>query len=209
MIDLISPLILSLSAATSGVVLYKHADKTSEAQRNHLQVICLAMVFIALSPLAQLLLGGTVDSDTLQRLLVNLATYAGLPLIASALIALATEQEWSRAAWGRWLLVLFASFELCRRSGVGDQYSQGLMVVTALTWLIAAILLIRKQHSVLVLFSAFLAGISLVITSPFSLTGQSSAITEQLCLAASLLLLSQSWRAGSSSSNTSTTKNPD
>jgi hypothetical protein len=31
--------------------------------------------------------------------------------------------HWSRAGWGRWLLALFALFELCRRMQLGDAYT--------------------------------------------------------------------------------------
>ncbi|WP_415886816.1 hypothetical protein ACMXYO_02195 [Neptuniibacter sp. QD37_6] len=103
-------------------------------------VISLSAAFIACSGTGALLLQGTdQDSVTFRRLLDNLAYFAAIPLIASAMFDCAWKKEWSRAAWGRWLLVLFALFELCRRSEVGITYSQALAGLSALALLISCL----------------------------------------------------------------------
>ena len=78
------------------------------------------------------------DIATLQRLLDNPTLYAGLPLLATATLALAMGWYWSRAGWGRWLLALFALFELCRRMGLGEDYTFWLSVALSIALVVAA-----------------------------------------------------------------------
>lgn len=167
--ETLSLLILSVCASVSAVLIFQQADRSSGNSQNHLKMQSLAICFIALAPLAQLLLGGNINSDTLQRMLVNLSNYAGLPMLSSTLFALAFNKDWSRAAWGRWLLALFACFELFRRSGVGEVYSIVLFSLTAAAWLLAAIVLVKNNQSKLHFAAALLGASSLILLSPFNL----------------------------------------
>lgn len=188
--EILSQLLLLLGAGMAASLSYRNAQALKEGQQTHMMVISLSCTFVALASLAALTLTGTdQDTQTLNRMLSNLAIFAGLPLIASALVALAKGWEWSRAAWGRWLLVLFAMFELCRRSGVGETYSEGLMVVISASWLFAAMLLGQGLSRLLAIASALLAAVSLVLFSPFSLFDASSDALYALTLAAALALL--------------------
>lgn len=188
--DILSQLLLLLGAGMAASLSYRNAQALKEGPQTHMMVISLSCTFVALASLAALTLtGADQDTQTLNRLLSNLAIFAGLPLIASALVALAKGWEWSRAAWGRWLLVLFAMFELCRRSGVGETYSEGLMVVISASWLFAALLLGQGLSRLLAIASALLAGVSLVLFSPFSLFDASNDALYALTLAAALALL--------------------
>lgn len=103
--------------------------------------ISLSGAFIAASALASMLLSGSSDQDqqTLLRMLNNLAYYAALPMISSALVADALGQNWQKPTWGRWLLALLALFELTRRAQVGLEYSQILAAAVALGLLFAAL----------------------------------------------------------------------
>lgn len=104
-------------------------------------VISLSGAFIAASAAASMLLTGTGDQDqqTLLRILNNLAYYAAIPLIGSALFAMAHGYNWQKPAWGRWLLVLLALFELTRRAEAGTEYTQLMAVATSAAMLYAAI----------------------------------------------------------------------
>ncbi|MFW1677215.1 hypothetical protein ACFVYJ_05470 [Pontibacter sp. JAM-7] len=107
-------------------------------------VISLAAAFIAIASLGTLVVEArNQDLQTLQRILDNLAFYAALPLLGTALLSQAWQLDWSRAGWGRWLLALFALFELMRRSELGNLYSQ---IVTAATLGLIIVSLIRLQQ---------------------------------------------------------------
>lgn len=155
-------------------------------------VISLSAAFIACAAVGNLLLQQTdQDIQTLQRILDNLAYYAAIPLIASALLDNAWKFEWSKAAWGRWLLVLFALFELCRRSDIGALYSQ---VMAALSVAVMLISVLRSDVSSLRIAgcaaAASLAS-ALFIYGPYSLIADSiDPATYSVTLGVSLGLLS-------------------
>ena len=116
--------LLLLAALGGAILLFRHSETLGEAPGSQLKVGSLSLLFVALAAMGQLLLNpATQDVATLQRLLDNLALYAGLPLLATAALALGMGWYWSRAGWGRWLLVLFALFELLRRMGLGAEYT--------------------------------------------------------------------------------------
>lgn len=193
--DTLSQLLLMLGAGMAASSSYRSADNHKEGQQTHLKVISLACTFIALAALASMTLTGTdQDSQTLNRMLSNLAVYAGLPLISSALLALARGWEWSRAAWGRWLLALFAMFELCRRSGIGEGYSEALMIAISLSWLLATLTLSQGTTRLLLAGSAVLAGVALLLFSPFTLFSSTDLPLYNLTLAAALGLLGNQLR---------------
>ncbi len=188
--ETLSQLLLMLGAGMAASSSYRSADSHKEGQQTHLKVISLACTFIALAALASITLTGSdPDSLTLNRMLSNLAIYAGLPLISSALLALARGWEWSRAAWGRWLLALFAMFELCRRSGIGEGYSEGLMIAISLSWLLATLTLSQGLTRLLLGSSALIAGAALLVFSPFSRFTSPDLALYNLSLAAALALL--------------------
>ncbi|MBY4678301.1 hypothetical protein [Marinobacterium arenosum] len=190
MMEMLNSLVLLLAAAIAAGLLYRGAERVAEQQRGHLLVLSLASGFIALSGLAELLLDSTgQDSQTLKRLLTNLADYAALPLIGSALLALARGWQWSQAAWGRWLLVLFALFELFRRAELGNDYSAALVLVVAACWLLGSLLLGAARQPLLLL-GALLAAATLVLLSPHSpLAATGLPQLYGLGLAVALLLL--------------------
>lgn len=157
-----------------------------------MMVISLAAAFIAAASLMTLARpAATGDILVFQRILDNLAYYAGIPLLASAVVDLAWNKQWSRAAWGRWLLVLFALFELCRRSQVGEEYSQGMAIITALALCIASLKLYGAIQRLSGVLSAATLASALLIFSATSLTPEhrdSGLYALNLALALLLLL---------------------
>lgn len=152
-----------LLAGRSYQVFEQHAHKAS-------MVVSLSATFIACSTLGTLLIHQqTPDLITLKRILANLSFYAGIPLLASAFVDIAWKHDWSKPTWGRWLLVLFALFELTRRAEFGAQYSQ---IMAALSVAALLISFIKKANSAAiipgVLASSFMAA-SLLIFSPTSI----------------------------------------
>lgn len=133
--------------------------------------ISLSATFLAASAVASMLLTGSQDQDhqTLLRMLNNLAYYAAVPLIASAMVADAIGQNWSKPAWGRWLLVLLALFEVTRRGEAGLEYSQIMSVLVAASMLFAAV----KLQSLMARLGSLVAAISIaaaaLLFSPISL----------------------------------------
>lgn len=112
--------LLSLWAA---LVARAKANKEGRNSTEYL-VISLSLLAAAVATAGQVVLNPQgSDSGTLMRIFTNLALYAAAPMLVTALVALARTYPISRPAWGRWLLGLFALFELCRRMGYGEQYT--------------------------------------------------------------------------------------
>lgn len=183
--------LLLLAALAGAVLLFRRSEALAEAPRSQLQVSSLSLVFVALAAMGQLLLTPTSqDIATLQRLLDNLALYAGLPLLTTAILALAMGWYWSKAGWGRWLLALFALFELCRRMGLGEDYTLWLSVALAAALLVAAW---RMQGMLPRLACALAAPLLLIsLSAPALMVAELPHTALQLAQAASLLLLSWS-----------------
>lgn len=181
--------LLLFVALASAVLLFRRSETLAQAPQSQLQVSSLSLLFVAMSAMGQLLL--TPDSQdvaTLQRLLDNLAVYAGLPLLATATLALAMNWYWSKAGWGRWLLALFALFELCRRMGLGEDYTLWLSLALAAALLVSAW---RLQPTLSRLACAVAAPLLLISLSASTLmVAELPAVTRQLAQASGLLLLS-------------------
>lgn len=181
--------LLLLAALSGAVLLFRRSEQLQEAPRSQLQVSSLSLVFVALAAMGQLLLTPTSqDIATLQRLLDNLALYAGLPLLATAALALAMGWYWSKAGWGRWLLALFALFELCRRMGLGEDYTLWLSAALTAALLVTAW---RLQGLLPRLLCVLAAPLLLVrISGAELMVAELSTTLRQLTQAAGLLLLS-------------------
>ena len=133
-------LILLAAALASTLLMYRQPADMAEEQRLRLSTSRLALVFIAAAALGRLTLNAaSQDTETLRRMLDNLALYAALPLLATAVLGQALNWHWSRAGWGRWLLGLFALFELCRRMELGELYTLCLGAAIGLALLLAAV----------------------------------------------------------------------
>ena len=116
--------VLFLLAALGVALAAKAKANREDSHSSEYFVITLSALAAALSILGQLTLDAEgSDSGTLLRILNNLAIYAGAPMLVTAVVAIAKSYPISRPAWGRWLLGLFALFELCRRMGYGEGYT--------------------------------------------------------------------------------------
>ena len=156
--------------------------------------ISLSATFLAASAVASILLTGSSDQDqqTLLRMLNNLGYYAAVPLIASAMVADAIGQNWSKPAWGRWLLVLLALFELTRRAQYGLEYSQIMAVLVAASMLFAAIRFSNMLARLGSLVAAASIAAAALLFSPVTLMPEyQSALLYPLALGLMLLASSQ------------------
>jgi len=132
--------VLFLSTLASAIWLQRNSKGLGEDSRATVQAAALSCLFIALAALTETLFSqSTNDLQTLHRMLGNLAYYAALPLLASAMLVSVLNKHWSRPAWGRWLIGLFALFELLRRMEQGEIYTQIVAVLTCAAMLFAAI----------------------------------------------------------------------
>lgn len=154
-------------------------------------VISLSAIFIASSAAGHIFLQQSdQDAQTLKRLLDNLAYFAAIPLIASAMFDYAWQKEWSRAAWGRWLLVLFALFELLRRSEVGLEYGQIAVGLSAAILLISCLRMPALLTKAAGALSALTLALATLVFSPLTLMPQmADPIAFHTALAVALLLL--------------------
>ncbi|MFY0678874.1 MAG: hypothetical protein JXR18_16515 [Neptuniibacter sp.] len=168
--------------------------RLSEKHNNTaLMVISLAAAFVSCAAAGDLLLSGNdQDSLTLKRLLDNLALFAAVPFIASALLDLSFKYNWSKAAWGRWLLALFALFELCRRSGIGTEYTQIMSALCAVVIIFSSLRLYPINVRLTGTVSGILLFLSLLVFGSATLIPeQQNTLFYSITLAASLGLISQ------------------
>jgi hypothetical protein len=161
---------LLIGALFAALQLQKSAQRLPDAPRATLQAGALSALFIALSALAELLLNQTgSDIETLQRIFANLAYYAALPLLASVMLVSTRNQHWQRPAWGRWLIGLFALFELLRRMEHGELYTQIIAVAVSATMLLAALMTKEKVLQKANLLAGINMAITLLIAGPGAL----------------------------------------
>ncbi len=186
--DSIALLLLALSSGYSSI--WQHRRTSETAADFNLKVLALSSLFIALSAVAQLLIGDqSGDFYTLRRMLENLAYFAAIPLMATAAIAISMQKVWSKPAWGRWLLGLFAFFELLRRMQYGEQYAQFIAAIAAVA-LIYATIKQSQPHSRTMLLSGsalIAAGLTLFSQGTLQASLQNTALFSG-CLALGLPL---------------------
>lgn len=83
------------------------------------------------------------QQSTLSLMLEQLCLYAALPLLVAVEAANFFNKHWSRQIWGRVLLAIAATFELCRRNNVLDEM---LWVTLALGLLALLATAVRKPR---------------------------------------------------------------
>lgn len=138
MMEIISQLLLTLCCLASAALLYRRKGPHHRDVKPTVKLLVMAFMFIAVAALGQLLLSSqSLDSQTLQRLLDNLAQFLAVPLFAIASLLIGRRQYWSAAAWGRVSLALVAMFELLRRAELGDAYTQALPIAIAVVLMVA------------------------------------------------------------------------
>ncbi|MBN3564209.1 hypothetical protein [Aliamphritea spongicola] len=182
-------LLLTLSGGYSAV--WQHRQTADQETGINQQVLALSSLFIALSAAAQLLIGTqSEDLFTLRQMLENLAYFAGIPLIATAAVALSLGKTWTKPAWGRWLIGLFAFFELLRQMQYGAQYAQ-LIALTASAALLYAAVRQQQPHNKLLLIAG-----SVLIAAGLTTFSQGALLTHwqdpalfSICLAAGIPML--------------------
>ncbi len=193
MSSLFANLALLLGGAAVAALLYRQAQ--SLLQRSLHYMFALGALSLALAALGRLILTRTgSEQQTLQLMLDNLAYYAGLPMIASVAIAHGWNKQWSRAAWGRWMLGLFALFELVRRSDTGALYSQGLALLTCLALLAGVLKGYRGRPQLSALAGTLLLALGLLAFGPAPLaTGYQNDALYRFALAGFITLCGYSF----------------
>jgi hypothetical protein len=194
----LSHLILVLGCAICAALLFRQPEKLSDANKTRVLLVILGTAFIALASVTSLIVSpNNQDGATMLRLFSNLKNFVGLPLIASILLAFSLNKAFSRASWGRWVLVLFALFELLRRSGLGETYAIILEVVTALALCLSFVfgkrtLSIGEHQGVRLpgIFGAVCIGSSICLLGPYAIEPLSeSTVWHNLSLGIGLSLL--------------------
>lgn len=149
MLEIVLLLVL-LAGSLAGSYLALRAKAHANEHQNSVYVIALSLLSVGLATLGELTLDPDgMDSGTLLRMLKNLAIYAALPMSVTALLAVGFNKEISLPGWGRWLLGLFALFELLRRMGYGETYLWVLTVSLLLGMLIAILTIKIKPVQIL------------------------------------------------------------
>ena len=182
---------LAGSSATTAFWLKRNIPQNQpEGSHINQQVLLLSSIFIALAALADLLiLPADGELFTLRQMLDNLAFFAAVPLVATAILALGLQKTWSKPAWGRWLIGLFAFFELLRRMQYGEEYSQFIAAASAALLVFGAIR-ITAATRLIALAGAAISAAGLICFSQGSLLPHlANTAVYNFCLSAGLPLL--------------------
>lgn len=78
------------------------------------------------------------SQSTLVLMLEQLSLYAAIPLLACIELAKLAKRQWSRQIWGRILLAIAATFELCRRNDVLNEMLWVSLAIGTLALLLTA-----------------------------------------------------------------------
>lgn len=181
---------LLIGALYAAWQLQRGAEKVKPEAQVTLHASALAALFVGLAAMGDLLLDpADADLGTLQRMLGSLGYFVALPFLASALVVAVRDDHWSRPAWGRWLIGLFAFFELFRRMEQGELYTQIIAVLVPAVMLIAALMQSQKLLRGMSLFATVNMALALVIVGPGTLLSEyNSDFVYSLLLAAALPL---------------------
>jgi hypothetical protein len=184
-------LAIILSCVFYAAQLFRQPKTLTDNNRTLVLLLLLCVVLIMASAAGHLLISEqSQNSQTLQRLLSNMKDYLAIPLIASLLLATSFNKFWSRAGWGRWVLVLIAMFELARRAEFGEQYAMVLAGFTSVALLLAFVRYRQANIRLLGLVGALLAGLSVAVYGTLSLLPEyQNAMFSDGLLAISLVAL--------------------
>ena len=190
---LLGQILLLLAAIASTLYLFRgtqdNLDSSSEIKVTRLSLLSMIIALIGSFTLTS----DSMDSSTLLRMLNNLALYAGAPMMASALLARALQRSFTMQTWGRYLLVLIALFELCRRMDAGADYAMVLAIVLIGALGAAAFLSkIRSQRA------SFLSAALLLAIAIVSWKANTSDLLLYLALSLTLLFASKGMKAKAS-----------
>jgi len=190
-------LLIDLFLLVGALLLARRSYNISEQKdQRACMVLCLASVFIACSAAGSLLIYlPAQETQTLKLMLDNLAFFAGIPFIASAFVDLAWNFHWSKPAWGRWLLALFALFEVTRRADFGAQYSQIMVILTVIALFVSLLKTPSPLARIPGIIAAIFFALSLLLFSQGSLVPSlQNSIGSHFFLGISLFMLSATLR---------------
>ena len=125
-----SYLVLAIASIIAALLLYRQNASLTEKSKVAASIVSICCLFITVSAITPLMVNGpSDDSEMLRLMFTNLHLYLALPLISTIILFKGIGKDYSKAAWGRWSLVLLALFELCRRAEVGEYYSVSIAVI--------------------------------------------------------------------------------
>jgi hypothetical protein len=193
----LSYIVLAIASLFAALLPYRQPKSLTEQSSVIASLLVLCCLFIFLSTVLPLFIGQTSNDNTLVLMLENLHRYLALPLLTSVVLAISLDKHFKKGTWGRWSLVLLASFELCRRAEVGDMYSFSLALICGLLITFSVIYckrdvisdnLVIKLAAVICYLSALwlFSNDALIVTFENTLV---SSIYYNLTLAVSLVLI--------------------
>ena len=148
-------------ASLASILLLFRGTKESIDSSAEIKVARLSILSFILAVIGDFTLtSNSMDSDTLARILSNLALYAGAPLLVSSILAKALDRNFTMQTWGRYLLAIIALFELCRRMEVGENYGYALGIILVVTIVIAALITKNKTMHLPLSISAITLGLA-------------------------------------------------
>ena len=159
----LSQLLLALACLLGVLLLYRQPHKLNEASKIYTRLIFVCCMFLFASTLVKLLVTGTEQTLVLLTIVDNLQSYLAIPLLCSLFVCIRLKKHFSLAAWGRWSLVLIASFEICRRAEIAQSYNDALILSACL--FIAGSVLYKSDTNLAINFAIKLLAVGSFISA--------------------------------------------
>lgn len=189
-----SYILLLVSCVVAALLLFRQPHKLCDASKVYTRIIFVCCMFIFANTLLALIVNtGWQQTSVLVTMFDNLQTYLAVPLLCSLFVCISMNKHFSQAAWGRWSLVMLASFEICRRAEVIDIYTDSLNIAASLAIVFSVLYKgpTKPNISMLVtlIASSSFASAMLLLSSNSLMSELSHRALFNVALAASLCLL--------------------
>ncbi len=190
---ILSSLVLVFASLFSALLAYRQPAKLTADSKTIASIITLCAIFISLSALIPIFFQTSGEQQDIFRLMLqNLQQYLAIPLLCSVFLSISFNKTFTKATWGRWSLVLLATFELCRRAEVGEAYSTSLVIISS-ALILFSLFFNKPNKTAADYLTAGVAATSysaaMLLFSSSSMLDLSNLIAFNLCLSIALIAL--------------------
>lgn len=186
--EALTSLLLALCCLCSAVLPYRQPHKLPDNAKTLAKLFAISCLFICSASVVSLF---TQKNSVAQLMFDNLAYFLAVPLISSLLLSAYFQRFFKTATWGRFSLVLLATFEVCRRAEVGDAYALAIALIGSIA-LVTCLVLPKPENATKVSIKGAAAITwcsALVVFSPHSVWFEANILLYNLLLGSSLLAI--------------------
>lgn len=190
----LSFVLLGMSSIIAALLMFRQPRKLTSSAKEVTSIVVISYLFITLAAFISPWLDPLDKQNrVLLQMLNNLHYFLAIPLLCSCFASIRFKKNWSKAAWGRWSLVLLALFELFRRAELGSSYGQMIAIAFPLTIAICLLYQLQSQKIVLYIATIICSVAALSIFSEYSPTSLKNAVYSNIFLSITLILCSLSF----------------